>query len=472
MIAFVLLTSSLFSQTFNHSSYSSPNTPVDLFVADLNHDGKPDIVTPQRSAGMVTVFLNHGDGTFTPGGSSTYVVGASPILVTVADFNGDGKPDIATGNCAMDTGTYSVSVLFGNGDGTFQNHVDYSLNACPNSLGFMHVGHDSAISLIVSDSGSNLTILRNNGGGTFTTQIVNGPAGSRLEGASAGDYNRDGIDDIAAIMGLSQVVIFNGNTSGGFSAPRTVYSLGATLIAANTVDFNGDGIGDLLVPYAGLVGSPDSTVGVVALANNGTGSFSAVRLPADPIYHGGAKKAAEADLNNDGLHEIILPVILDQPNAEDAIAVFPGTSRNSWGAPTYIPIGALSLPDAVAWGNFNGDNLIDFAGVTQNDNFLHVFTSAGAVTSCRIPSAAGVSVCSPAAGTGVLSPVSIAASANGGALKITAMKAYLDGRQVAFTSVNTLTVSTPAAKGSHTLTVNAWNSGGQLFQTVVKFNVQ
>src|ERR1700761_3843083 len=93
----LLLAATAFSQTtFTHQSYASPNLPTDIFVADLNGDGRDDIVTVESLSNVVNVFLNHGDGTFTDQGSAQYITGQNPQFMVVADINGDGKPDIVT----------------------------------------------------------------------------------------------------------------------------------------------------------------------------------------------------------------------------------------------------------------------------------------------------------------------------------------------------------------------------------------
>lgn len=97
------------------------------------------------------------------------------------------------------------------------------------------------------------------------------------------------------------------------------------------------------------------------------------------------------------------------------------------------------------------------------------FTVGG--TGCSVPGTAGIHICAPTQGATVTSPVSISAAANGGTAKISAMKAYIDGKQVAASTSGTLSGSAAEAVGTHNLTVNAWNTAGKLFQSVVTFTV-
>ena len=458
-----LLTAAGFAQSFQQTTYSSPNRPADVFVADLNRDGHPDIVTTQFTSNMVTVFLNHGNGTFTDGGSATYLVGSAPQRVVVADFNGDGNPDLAVGTCTFSTGNV-VSVLFGNGDGTFQPRVDYPVSGCVFGFGFMRVAHDTALSLIVAMDSINFEILRNNGDGTFHSQTVNTPA--NISGISAADYNNDGIADIAGIevANPNRVLIFPGNASGGFGAPQTIFTASPDmgLFTATTVDFNGDGRGDLLVPWD----SPGSIrAGVVTLANNGTGKFTTTIKGLAPSFFLPAFKPSEGDFAQNGFHGIVLPAT--NSGGPDAVAFFPGIGKNAWDQPVYLSMGTNSSPESSAVGDFNGDGLLDFAVVTMADNTLHIFTN----NSCALPPKAGIGVCSPTQGSTVASPVRISATANGVTRPITAMKAYIDGKQVASSRNNMLNASVPAAKGVRQLTINAWDSTGKLYQAKLTFTV-
>jgi Bacterial Ig domain len=126
-------------------------------------------------------------------------------------------------------------------------------------------------------------------------------------------------------------------------------------------------------------------------------------------------------------------------------------------------------PHSVVRGNFNTDTQQDLAFATGLPDTLHVLLNN--TLACGLPSTAGVAICSPKAGSAVTSPIKVAASANGGSRKITTMKAYIDGKLVASSATNTLNASVAKAVGTHKLTVNAWDSIGKLYQSIISFNV-
>jgi hypothetical protein len=461
------------AQTFQDNRYSSPNGPTDVFAADLNHDGRPDIVTTQFTAGMVTVFLNHGNGTFTNGGSATYLTAAFPEDVVIADFNGDGHPDIATASCPTEGTQAFASVLFGNGDGTFQNHVDYPIPQCTFSLGFMRVGTDKLPSLLIAD-GTHIQLLRNNGAGVFTLHTIVYPGSDIFLYATGGDYNRDGFQDIAFVeqnrpLNQNRLLIMNGKSDGTFAAPRIVFANPATgstslfMDVINTVDVNGDGIGDLVTSF----NQSGNHGGVLVFVNTGAGNFnrSMLSLPTEEFERG---KIAVGDFRGTGLHDIVASAEHFINNTEqDSIVIFPATSKTTWGARKEIVLGNVQSPRAVVRANFNTDTKADFAFATGLPDSLHVFLNA----TCGLPATAGIAICSPKAASTVSSPVKVSATANGVTRKITAMKAYIDGKQVVFSSTNTLNASAAEPAGSHKLVVNAWDSGGKLYQATATFTV-
>src|ERR1041384_2207984 len=466
------------------STISSPNLPNDVFIADLNGDGKPDVVATQASSNMVTVFLNNGSGLPSAPAGTLLTGGVATNSGAVADFNEDGIQDIATANCGNSPDPpqtpvpSSVSILFGTGGGnSFQPHVAYPLPSCPDTIGFLTVVNTSIRSLIVSYGGGDITLLRNDSFGTFSEHTISGPPGTILRGVSAADYNGDGRDDIAAVMetigsSSQQVVIFYEQPDGSFGQATPILTMNARLIAANTVGFNATGRPDLLVPFTDVPGV-DQPSGVIALANNGGGSFSSVQLNVHHQYNPGTK-AAEGDLQGNGLHSIILPITgLDSSNQLfGAFAVFVQTSKGAFNGPFYYMESYNGAPRSAAVADFNGDKRLDFVADDFELNNLNVFLNTTSSSTCAFFVGVGqVHICSPASGASVPSPVAIAASGSGGTLPIVAMKAYIDGSQVSATDTNTLNASVARAAGNHQLAVNAWDVNGVVYQTIVNFTV-
>ena len=477
--ALVFATPSFAQVSFQPSTHTSPNLPSDIFQADLNNDGKPDLIT--NGGNMVSIFLNNGDGTFPAGPSATYPTsGVSASTVVAGDFDEDGLQDIATGNCGDSPDPPqtpvppSVSILFNAGGGTFKPHVDYPIPACPDSIGRIIALPNSLFSLVVSYGGSTITILQNDGTGHFTERTIAGPAGSFFGGVSTGDYNGDSLQDIAAIMStpgssVQQVVIFYQNGDGSFGPPTTVFSMAAGLASTNTVGFNSTSLPDLLVPFNNAANEPP---GVIALANQGGGVFNAIKLHVDSSYLIG-HKAAEGDLQGTGLHSIIVPIMfLDSfNNLFGAFAVFFQQSKGAFLGPFYYAGDAGGSPGAVVVADFNGDGRKDFAAAGGEDNHLLIYQNNTTAATCPFFSNAGVHVCAPGSGARVTSPVAIAAAAQGTPFPIVAMKAYIDGNQVASADNNTLNAAVAKVAGTHQLAVNAWDPNGKVYQTIVNFTV-
>ena len=462
--------------------HSSPNIPNDIFLADLNADNKTDIITTQAGSNMVSVFFNNGDGTFPAGPSATYTTGGVSVSGVVStDFNEDGIPDLATANCGNSPDPpqqpipSTVSILSGP---NFSSHTDYPLPACPDSIQVLAVSSESLPSLVVSYSSSTLTILMNNGDGLFTERTINGPSGSALRGISVADFNGDSLQDIAAVIEnpagstTDQVVIFYQNSDASFGPATTVYNANTFLVATNSAGFNASGRPDLLVPFtpAGGVNQP---AGVIALTNNGGGSFSPIQLDVDHTYNPGGKPA-EGDLQGKGLHSIILPVTtLNSSNQVfSAFAIFVQQSPGGFIGPFYFAGDTNGSPHAVAITDFNGDGRLDFAAAGGEDNNLLIYQNSTTGATCPFfVGSGGVNICTPGAGSTVGSPVVIGASASAGLLPIVAMKAYIDGTQVAVNNTNTLNASVSKSAGIHQLAVNAWDMNGAVHQTIVNFTV-
>jgi hypothetical protein len=179
-------------------------TPLHLAVADFNGDGKPDIMA--AGAGSVSVFLNKGDGTFAD--PQAYPVAVSPTSVAVGDFNRDGKLDIVTGNADS-----TVSVLLGQGNGTFGTAQNYAIAGAANSVAIGDFNHDGFLDVVTT--GAEMDVLWNNGQGAFGAYQKVGPAGSNV---LAADFKSDGFPDLAQIdpsQGSIDLVLNNADWMAG-----------------------------------------------------------------------------------------------------------------------------------------------------------------------------------------------------------------------------------------------------------------
>src|SRR5689334_22674506 len=247
-------------------------------VADLNADGIADVASCNSyDPGYINIFLGNGDGTL--GQALIYKSGTAPSDIAAADFNGDGKLDLVEADygatfdgflgdeTAGKAGGNVVSILLGNGDGTFQNRRTYPANIHPNSVAVADFDHDGKLDLAVANDTTkkgSLSVLFGNGDGTFAAPIVYVTA-IQARAVVAGDFNGDGTIDLAVAAELGNAVsILLGNGDGTFQTHQDLAAEGANLVSA--ADFNGDSKLDLVV-----TGYYESTFNV--FLGNGDGTF-------------------------------------------------------------------------------------------------------------------------------------------------------------------------------------------------------
>ncbi len=185
-----------------------------MAVGDFNGDGKPDLVVANVDSDTVSVLLGNGDGTFQT--AQNFGAGRGPRSVAVGDFNGDGKLDLAVANFYSN----NVSVLLGNGDGTFQAARNFAVGNGPYSVAVGDFNGDGVQDLAVANFNSNnVSVLPGNGDGTFQA-AVNFGAGVFPSSVAVGDFNGDGLQDLAvANQGSNNVSVLINNT-GASSARR------------------------------------------------------------------------------------------------------------------------------------------------------------------------------------------------------------------------------------------------------------
>ena len=399
-------------------SVSTPIPPAlgAMAAADLNADGKADIAVVDSNCtngsgcqpGNVDVLISNGDGTFQP--AVNYTTGLQPEYLTIGDFNGDTKPDLAVSNFLSNT----ISILLNNGNGTFKTHVDYPTGLQPDNIVSGDFNGDGKLDLVVLMQ-TGISVHLGNGDGTFQPH-VDYPVFSQSSEApvsiAAGDFNQDGKLDLELTTQAGPPLVLLGNGDGTFQTPIPAGIGGDVAVA----DFNGDGKPDLIT--TAQYGSGFSTI----LLGHGDGTFG----PPIPAFLG-AGTAAVVDLNHDGIPDAIAGTVSNTSTNEVAVllstpfkAVAPASLHfgsqgiGTVSAPQTITISnpasvTFNITNIVASGNFSetndcGTSLDAGAHCTLTVSFSPVSTgsNSGSITVSDNTRTGPVAI--PLNGTGVNGP--------------------------------------------------------------------
>jgi hypothetical protein len=353
--------------------------PTSLLPGDFNGDGIPDFAYVPYG-GSSGVLLGNGDGTFRAVTSN--VPNVSPSVA--ADFNGDGKLDIASELA-------DVFVSLGNGDGTFTSSLESGANTgFITGLAAADVNRDGNVDLIAADSSGFADVSLGIGNGLFQATVAY-PAGSNPAAVAVSDLNGDGIADIivsnAPTDAPGTISVLMGDAAGGFDAPQ-VFPTGLTPAALIIADFNGDGHPDVAVAHP-------SQNSISILPGNGDGTFQPpviLALPGSPL------KLFAADMNGDGNIDLVAYYTPSYPPTTPLIAfsVLYGAGNGSFEAP--LNYWETRIPSDMAIADLNGDGRLDVVLTSTTpgeENFgVDVFLGAPPFQRrpCSTPPAASPSV--------------------------------------------------------------------------------
>lgn len=225
----------------HQDSDTGADFPSSVAVWDLNGDGNVDIVVTNLNSNSVSIMLGNGDGTF---GDATHIsVGRRPTSVAIGNFNPDGKPDLAVVNAGDDT----ITILLGNGDGTFVTYTTYTVPSRPVAVAVGDFNNDGKKDLAVACLlSSTVTVLLGDGTGAFPTRHSFG-VGRHPTALAIADFDNDNHDDIAVANRFSDSVsILLGNGDGTFKTFRN-FAVESQPVSLAVGDVNNDGKPDLLV---------------------------------------------------------------------------------------------------------------------------------------------------------------------------------------------------------------------------------
>ena len=339
------------------SPFSAGTQPHSVISADFNADGKADLAVANNGSNDVSILLATGAGSFAP--AVNFVAGIKPISLVSADFNADGKADLAVANF----GSNNISVLLGAGVGSFTTAINLAVVLNPLSITSADFNADGKADLATSNGSSNdVSILLGNGTGSFAP-AVNFGAGTNPFSVTNADFNADGKPDLAtANFGSNDVSVLIATGTGSFIAAVN-FTTGTNPASVISADFNADGKSDLAVVNNGA----DS---ISVLLGNGAGSFS----PAVDFAVGTTPwSVTSADFNTDGKAD--LAVVNGNSNN---VSILLGNGVGSFGSA--ITFAAGNGPHSITSTDFNADGKADLAVANGNSNDVSILLNSPFVT--------------------------------------------------------------------------------------------
>lgn len=333
-----------------------------LALADVNNDGRFDILTTDPFYKRVGVMLGKADGTYRA--MQTFPAGTTPQAMVARDFDGDGNQDLAVANLNDDT----VSLLMGNGNGTFQDQRTYAVGHRPSDLAVRDLDRNGTLDLVTPDGGDDtVSVLLGNGDGTFQARRTFA-AGDSPVAVSVGDVNGDGKRDLVTANSINDthtLTVLLGKGDGTFQ-PQQTFNAAAAPKDLGVGDFNGDGFVDLVTANA-----PSTVVpGTISLyLGNGDGTF-----PTQSHFRVGIQPSAvaTADFDHDGHADV---AVANSIGAPGTIGVLLGNGDGSLKPQQAYAAG--SQPDFVVAADVNHDTFADLVVASELSSAVGVLLNLG-----------------------------------------------------------------------------------------------
>jgi hypothetical protein len=348
-----------YTTSFSKQDFATDITPQDVTAADFNGDGQLDLAVA-TSNNSVSVLIGNGTGSFPT--HVQYPVPGAPSAIIHGDFNGDGKMDVAT----ADQNKSEITVLLGNGDGTLQTHQEFATGTEPVGLATADVNGDGKLDIVVVNlKADTVSVLIGNGDGTFKPHVDYG-TGNGPSGVVIGDFNGDGKLDLAVANNTdATVAILFGNGDGTFQvAVPYPTAVGPNSLAVG--DFNADGILDL------AVGTSNKSISV--LLGNPDGTFQNHK---EYGIGANAQTIATADVNSDGKLDLISGNFND-----NTVSTLVGNGDGTFKAQSIFPTN--SGPSGLAVGDFNDDGKLDIAVADATGATVSVLTDSFIIVSPNV----------------------------------------------------------------------------------------
>ena len=423
---------------------------------DFNNDGIPDLVVGnnQGSGGYgISVLLGKGDGRFQNALNAAKGIGA--FAMAVGDFNGDGKLDVAVAGYIA-TEQNVIQILLGKGDGTFTTGqtITLPINDAASSLTTADFNGDGKLDLALASQ--TLLLYKGAGNGTFTQAAsITVGAQNPLVQVRVGDFNADGKPDLSVSDYYNLYALFN---KGNFTFTQVKVASAPDGIVGVPTDVNQDGFTDLLVSYytcSNIKGAACPNWEVFLGSAAGTFKKSAsMNLGSDTSFYG----VTAADVNGDGINDIV------GLGSYDLMVFFGNPDGSFQSTPFLVPNSGLSDLVAADF-NRDGKIDFAGPGAGNSANLeVGVFLNATPRATCT-PSTVSpsVTVCEPVDLIYSNSPVQWIADSRDTAHPVTDMQIYVDNKLVVNSPSSSLNESLTMSNGPHFVVTKAWDNSGANF---------